>query len=118
MNNQEALDMGYAFLRMSVVASATDDPDRLTGLSLLFNKDMKCFVGALIPDDEYSDFLETRTLDEVMGSIESLHDCTLGFLIQAQNIHDDKLVEDWEASYRALAKDWKLEWNFGDSSVG
>lgn len=109
MNNQEALDKGYAFLKKQGVKCQINSCCYLRHPHLTSRA---CWVGGLIPDDVYDYKMESMPLDQIKVKVKCLQDCDIGFLIAGQNIHDVVPVEQWESSYRELAGIWNLAWNF------
>lgn len=68
---------------------------------------MKCFGGALIPDDQYYPNMEGLTWDGLISrhyvSIENSD-----LIEQLQIIHDTKPTKKWAESLRELGKSFKL----------
>jgi hypothetical protein len=77
---------------------------------------LKCGIGALILDEEYSSALEHYTVDQMLflpTTPQSLKDrlqshCENWFLRDLQNIHDVYPVADWEIKFEEVAKRHKL----------
>lgn len=72
--------------------------------------DLKCAVGCLIPDDQYSSDLEaggvqTLAMDDVLrfGIVDLNEDETVHFLSRLQQIHDRVSVEYWTTALAEFA---------------
>lgn len=79
---------------------------------------LKCAVGILIEDDEYSPRMEMGIASLLSGSVQtpcphsvyerlSPHSTLLGTL---QHIHDGEMVDTWEEKLKEAAVDYKLNW--------
>lgn len=77
---------------------------------------MKCAVGCLIPDTEYSDNMESKDVRDLLSlyflSPERLKEFTTHKLLLSalQDIHDNKPIFVWEAQWRMLADDFGLKY--------
>jgi hypothetical protein len=78
-----------------------------SGCCLYRHRGMKCFAGALIPDDQYDPNMEgliwVGLISKHYVSIENSD-----LIEQLQIIHDNKLPEKWVESLRELGKSFKL----------
>lgn len=73
---------------------------------------LKCAVGILITDDEYSEEMECKSVDVLIDENllpERLIEHSY-FLQQLQKIHDSGQPKDWEVRLRMLCKTHKLKW--------
>lgn len=115
MTAQEVFDKVVAHLRQQGKKSkaATLDQCAYRGVGGL-----KCAVGCLIGDDEYSSHMEgTLThlyrlvAHEMSERYQALHQRLFGhydLLYQLQQIHDMYDVEQWETQFQLVAKDCDL----------
>lgn len=94
---------------------------------------LKCFVGCLIRDEDYTDDMEacsvtsqSREADRVREALNkndiSTDDATLEFLGQLQCIHDGadislSLVDKWEARFADVARKHGLVYTESDESL-
>lgn len=112
MNNQEALDQAYAFLK------AQGGPSKSDNSSACYyrhpeNSSKKCFVGSLISDEDYRSRMEITSLEDIKVEVPVLQDCSVSFLRRGQAIHDSfHSMEGWELEYKQLAADYNLDWSF------
>ena len=78
-------------------------------------RDLKCAIGALIPDDEYRVGLEKCGLQQVIDAVPSLTGLSYSLLAGLQTVHDRYEPEGWEkqlqhvASNHSLKVEWKDE---------
>lgn len=110
MNEQDVLNKAYPILMKQGVASKQKDYRKGVGSCYYRHPDAKlvCFVGAVIPDEDYLDGFEKATLRDVMQLVPCLKDVSFAFLSEGQDIHDSSPVGDWPTLYAGLAKRWKL----------
>lgn len=73
---------------------------------------LKCFIGAIIPDELYNPDMEGSNIESVLlyypDFKEFLGVPDLTFLIQLQNIHDWSPVEDWIQELKLIANEYHL----------
>ena len=69
----------------------------------------KCFVGAIIPDSEYSEELENLSIDDIVA-IGLLDFYDTEFLQDLQSIHDDCDIDQWGKQFSMLAEKYGLEY--------
>jgi len=66
-----------------------------------------CAIGALIPDDEYQEEMEYKSVDDLFDDYEealpSINQLDRGFLATLQRIHDVQPVEFWPFHLKKLA---------------
>lgn len=73
---------------------------------------LKCAIGCLIPDDEYSSKMEGANVNKCMSYSPTLYrllvssDVELAYVLQF--VHDTKDVDAWEESFKQVAKDHEL----------
>ena len=72
---------------------------------------LMCFVGVLIPDDEYDIILEGKgvgslVIDSLLKSLG--HDLELCGVLQS--IHDNHLVDAWGVEFQRAAEQFKLQY--------
>lgn len=70
------------------------------------NDELRCFIGACIPDEKYSPGFEDSSLSQVLSDLKFT--CDLTFAEQLQEIHDLNKPENWERMLRNLAQRFKL----------
>jgi len=115
MNNQEAFEISvkHMFAQGQQANIITDGVCRYrtdTGL--------KCAVGALIPDDQYDESLEFNDVVSLMETnrLLFLKGVDPNFLMELQNIHDDIMSWNDEATFKnmllALAEEFNLDSRF------
>ncbi len=75
---------------------------------------LRCFVGHLITDSEYSEKIEgatVRLLAESGVAFTDLTQASLDFLEELQAIHDDVPPNEWETAFADLAADYGLDYS-------
>lgn len=105
MNNQEIFDI--------VVAHARKQGEKSTGVArncTYRNEDgLKCFVGALISDEDYREDMEGYAVNDIMYIYpDILPDDSFDLLVDLQNTHDVGDVLNWEKSFNCLAQKYNL----------
>ena len=99
MNNQEAFDVMVRHAREQGVKALNGERKcRYRG-----NGGTKCFVGALIPDAEYTVMLEGKPAISLSRMLPCLHGLTADFLDYMQAIHDRDAVSTWEQCFANAA---------------
>ena len=68
----------------------------------------KCFVGALLSDEDYKQTYENRSIAEFKGSIKAFDGISDGLLSQAQYIHDASNPSQWFEAFEQLAVRFEL----------
>ena len=63
----------------------------------------KCFVGALIPDAEYTVMLEGKPAMSLSRMLPCLHGLSPDLLDRMQAIHDRDEMEAWESAFSSVA---------------
>ena len=108
MTNQELFDKVVAHARTQREKSINEE-----GTCLYRGpRGLKCFIGALIPDDKYTPKLEGKsaggpTVGETWGlNLEVPGQKDLAYLLQ--KIHDLRPIVDWEDEFRCLATNFNL----------
>lgn len=72
---------------------------------------LKCFVGALLPDELYSPTLEGQSACSLpLPVVDYFGPANMGFLDDLQQVHDQWEPEEWEARLRLIAKEHGLEY--------
>jgi hypothetical protein len=113
MNNQEVFNRVVTHLRAqgrkSVAGLGSDRP------FCLYRGDdgaSSCAVGCLIPDDVYTPEMEGRGIDELVEQFCVIEQLFAGveysLLKDLQHLHDTRDVEDWEGSFRFVARNHGL----------
>lgn len=69
---------------------------------------LRCFVGALIPDNEYSPSLEGTAIPKLQQLVPTLADINTAFLRLAQRIHDRIKPSEWAESLEELGQRFDL----------
>ena len=74
---------------------------------------LRCFVGHLITNSEYSREIEGATVRMLheFGLFADLTHAALEFLEELQAIHDDVPPHEWEAAFANLAESFGLEYS-------
>jgi len=74
----------------------------------------KCFIGALIPDEDYEEAMEVSAVDALIGSYHAiailLGSDKIEALLELQTIHDVHSVEEWEQEFEEFAAKHSLEY--------
>lgn len=79
---------------------------------------LKCAVGMIIPDEEYSEDIESKLIGGLFGKryfstefekILSEHE---GLLVSLQSVHDGYAVKLWRDEFQQIASEHGLEWKF------
>ena len=77
-------------------------------------RDRKCAIGCLIPDDLYHATMENLNVVELFsefGSIRQLFEgLSIDLLEKLQTIHDRKAVSDWGELLKIIAVKFNLKW--------
>ena len=68
----------------------------------------KCFVGALIPDADYTVMLEGKPAMTLLRSLPCLRGLSPAMLDRMQGIHDRVEREAWESAFSAVAHNFQL----------
>jgi len=107
MNNQEAFDkmVVHAFTQKSKALDAKGDVCMYRG-----EDGRKCFVGALIPDNEYDTSFEDQTIHAIQrdNPIDCLDGISEGLLSGAQDIHDHHPTYNWYNQFQLLSCEYNL----------
>lgn len=79
---------------------------------------LKCFIGALIPDEEYTPELEGREVDQLLSSdrfgltvlpiVGVDREEAVKFYLELQRIHDERKPEQWPELLRGVARQYEL----------
>lgn len=121
MNRQEAFDLAAKHLLAQGVKSRekADSSSPYPPACAYRGEDgLKCAIGALIPDDQYSPNMENMSVSillrqEYCPPILKSGDLTKGFLQGLQDAHDhahgDGDVEEFRRNLFTFAKQWKLD---------
>lgn len=104
MNNQEAFDkmVTHAFTQK---VRATNDGGYCQYRA---PNGTKCFVGALMPDAEFKEVYESRSIAEFKDEVPAFKNIDGGLLSQAQCIHDSGNPSDWFEAFERLAIRFEL----------
>lgn len=105
MNNQEAFNKMVQHLRAQKVKSLASD-----GTCLYRGPNgLKCAVGALIPDTEYSEEFETVPASTVSETLQCLSGIDYWLLDTMQEVHDLAAIQDWEDRFKDIAEEFNLD---------
>jgi len=105
MTNQEVFDKVVAHLKAQGKQSLKGDSCKYRG-----SMGMKCAVGCLIPDEEYSSELEGKTVrSPELVNLPSLRHLNLELLWDLQGVHDRCDPPNWETKLLKVAKRFKLK---------
>ena len=69
-----------------------------------------CAIGCLIPANEYKDWFEGLSVDEIYKSVSTIKDARPLFLEELQRLHDNHEVNTWPEMLVKFAKHWKIQW--------
>ncbi len=69
---------------------------------------LRCAVGCLIPDDQYTRSIEGKPADFAARDVPALSDIGPALLCEMQSVHDDLAVSEWEECFEELAQVFKL----------
>lgn len=110
MTRQEILDKVCERAKDKRKALANRRPDDT--LCAYRTKDgLRCFVGALIPDEMYSPELEGQAACSLPLKFADYFGANnMPFLDDLQQVHDQWEPHEWEARLRFIAKDYGLEY--------
>ena len=113
MTNQEAFDKVVKHLE----AQGWRKVEGLGGCMYRAPNGCRCAVGALIPDDQYCDSFEEKTVRWIKDDVPALEGLNDMLLSDLQSFHDDwmsdvSIEHNWKR-LKELASDFKLEWKHG-----
>lgn len=111
MTNQEAFTIMVQHLRKQGVRSAKPGGPRSTNAYLCYYRagKLKCAVGALIPDEQYTPGMEGMPAKLVQRNWPVLKGISPGLLDRMRILHDTVDPENWESEFAFLAQDYELE---------
>ena len=117
MNNQEAFNKIWERAKDHREAKVPITKNCKYRLRTEEGETLKCFVGALIPDELYDSELEGLSISNLLGgtleSFEPLAEYFKGIsksiLIECQWVHDLYKPKDWEGRLREVAQQYSLE---------
>lgn len=75
------------------------------------NGGRKCFIGALIPDEEYDIGMEMPISSFAPKEMPYLSDESFKLLIELQSIHDLIPMDKWEEELKGVAGDFGLKYS-------
>jgi hypothetical protein len=70
---------------------------------------LKCFVGVLIPDAEYSPDFEVGGVDRIAQHVPTLAGLDIAMLKECQLVHDAYLPSEWRFRLRLVAESFGLQ---------
>lgn len=113
MNNQEAFTAVVRHARSQKEKCGSHDGIKCwyRGPENTDYKGMKCFIGALIPDNEYEpSWDEDRgvNVDDIYIDVPTLENLNIGLLESLQVIHDICDIKDWEDKFEEIANRFDL----------
>ena len=110
MNNQQAFDKMVVHAFTQKVAAKTGLEDDKTCFYRMPKAigNLKCFVGALIPDEEYHKDFEGNNAEAIADNVPTLLHVTTNMLSDAQRIHDCRPTSEWFERLDHLADEYKL----------
>ena len=113
MNTQQAFDIMVAHLRQQKRPSRSDS----SGCLYRGPDGLKCAVGALIPDELYSERMENQNLYNLMrekgkfpGLSELFADVDIQVLSDFQDTHDFNEPARWEQRFKLCAEEFGLNY--------
>lgn len=68
----------------------------------------KCFIGCLIPDDQYTPALESAGFERAMLAADISQDVKKNDLFMLQRIHDDNEPNEWLRLLEGYAEEYHL----------
>ena len=105
MNNQEAFNIMVNHLRKQNKKSV----DSLSDKCLYRGPNgLKCAIGCLIPDDEYSPLMEGKVISSIHKKVSTLKNLDRYFLVSMQDIHDQYYISQWETEFYRVARIYGL----------
>lgn len=122
MNAQQIFDTVVNHLRTQKVPAYSQADCQNTGCAYKNNRGQKCAVGCLVPENEYSEQLEMKTITQwfeckiAPPTIQKMFDEGHRFLLaRLQMIHDCGYSvnnpDSWEQEFRVCARDFKLQYS-------
>lgn len=98
--DQQAFDIMVSHLRAQQCRSA----DEIRTCLYRGPNGLKCAVGVLIPDDQYSPAFEGWRVSEILDKVPALHGSNFKLLRDMQIVHDVWHVEKWEECFAKVAR--------------
>jgi hypothetical protein len=118
MNKQEVFDTVVNHLRQQRCKAVSSEGSRCA-----YRGDgrTKCAVGAVIPDDEYGEWMEGQGVVNVLEDprAAALRERLTGnveMLTQLQAVHDFHMIEEWERDFQNIASWHGLTYTPGQQS--
>jgi hypothetical protein len=114
MDTQQAFEMAVKHLRKQGCRSGRVRPfnGSMNCLYRLPESNLKCAVGALIPDELYQQSFEGTSIVGLIDTFDDLNslfkDVNLKLLEDLQNVHDNSEVTNWENELKELSIVYKL----------
>ena len=99
ISRQETFDTVVAGARTQGCKSMLDGKCKFRG-----DNGTKCFVGMLIPDEEYDPSFDSALIPRVYDRCPSLQQHDAQMLGQLQSIHDQTPVDQWEDEFKRFAE--------------
>jgi hypothetical protein len=108
MNNQEVFDKVLEHARTQLERAINEE-----GQCCYFEESgLKCFIGALIPDEVYEPEMEAVSIYGLVGEYQSMAELfngvNLDLLVLLQQVHDYQTPGLWEQDLRIIAEDFEL----------
>lgn len=116
MNKQEIYEGVKSHLLTQKEKSQAEKVEGDPPMCLYRSGSLKCAIGALIKDEFYSSYFEGEPVKHpaVISALEEslgvkISDKNKIFLTDLQEVHDSKLVEEWEYELEKVARYWNLQ---------
>ena len=105
MNDQQAFDIVVTHL------FTQKKPARDHNGSCKYKTDggLMCAVGCLIPDDEYKEHFEGKTVVSIYEQLPFLRSVSIELLARMQTIHDTYHVPEWFRCLECIRRDYNLD---------
>lgn len=121
MSLQNLFDDIVTHARSQRKQSNADNNSGFIGCAYRGPKGLKCFIGALIPDELYSADFEETDFDGPLAMSPQLQvyfvekykmdlEDIRNYGMELQRIHDETSVELWDGEFDGFAKEYKLDY--------
>ncbi len=88
-------------------------PFRHSLLCMYRHSELRCAIGAIIPDEKYKPEMEGKSWRQIVKIEPSLKELLPDSLARAlQHVHDCVPIKQWPIQLKHLATSFKLEWRF------
>lgn len=112
MDTQQAFETAVKHLRKQGCRSQQRETISITCMYRLPENNLKCAVGALIPDEIYRESMEGIGIAGLLADFPKLKglfkNVDIDMLEDLQRIHDKCEVEEWEEEFKEVATNFGL----------